>query len=195
MIKNLDTRTDLVAELERYPRTPLIEQIIAEAKAGEFHDFKNEKYDMPKVELVRLLREAKLDKLAKRVINGDFDEPADETDKTEMMGWLKDSITERKASTPPIPRFQGKVGQASDPPEMRGKWFFTIWVSFLGHGEKAEELGPIGPWDTEEKAHEELLNAIRLSSEDYEKRMTGESSGEYIDMKTNTRRKWTDKTH
>ena len=83
--KHLDTRIELVAELEKVsPRTALIEQIIAEAKAGEFHDYKNQKYACGKVASVGLLREAGLNDLADRVRNGDFDEEADEEDKAEM---------------------------------------------------------------------------------------------------------------
>lgn len=198
--KHLDTRTDLVAELEKIqPRTPLIEQIIAEAKAGEFHDFKNQKYVCGKMAANELLTKAGLPELAARIRNGDFDEPPDEGDKRELMDALKGSLIERNPpkgqAAPLIPRFQGRVGQASDPPEMRGKWFFTIWISILGHAEEAKEIGPIGPWDTEERAHRELQTAIRLMAEDYEKRTTGQVSGEYVDMKTNVRRKWGEQTH
>lgn len=195
--KRLDTRTDLVAELEKVePRTPLIERIIAEAKAGEFHDFKNQKYVCGKVAANDLLTQAGLHELAARIRNGDFDEPADEGDTAELMDALKGSLIDRQkaAATPLIPRIQGKVGQATDPADVKGKWFFTIWVSFIGLG-GSEEFGPIGPWETKEKAQEELKTACQLVAEDFEKRMTGETSGEYFDMKNNVRRKWDDKNH
>jgi hypothetical protein len=80
----LDTRIHLVAELEKVPQTPLIAQIIAEAEAGEFHDYKNKKYNCGKVAAVGLLRQAGLEELAKRVMNGDFDETADEEDKANL---------------------------------------------------------------------------------------------------------------
>lgn len=198
--KHLDTRTDLVAELEKvHPRTPLIEQIIAEAKAGEFHDFKNEKYVCGKVAANKLLTKAGLHELAARIRNGDFDEPPDEDDKRDLSALLTGSLIDRNPRPAPqpefIPRFQGKVGQATDPPEVRGKWFFTVWISILGHAEEAKEIGPIGPWDSEARAQEELQTAIKHMAEDYEKRTTGQVSGEYVDMKTNVRRKWDDKTH
>jgi hypothetical protein len=84
MTKRLDTRTDLVLELEKVASTPLIEEIIKEAKAGEFHDFKNQKYDCGKMALYGLLMKAKLSDLANRVSEGEFDEKADEEDKAKL---------------------------------------------------------------------------------------------------------------
>jgi hypothetical protein len=58
--------------------------IIAEAKAGEYHDYKNNKYVCGKVAVVGKLRELctpEADAIAKQVINGDYDEEADEQDK------------------------------------------------------------------------------------------------------------------
>jgi hypothetical protein len=83
--KRLDTRVELVAELEKVqPRTPLLEKIIAEAKAGEFHDYKNNKYACGKIAANELLTEAGLPELAARIRNGDFDEEPDEQDKAEL---------------------------------------------------------------------------------------------------------------
>ena len=79
-----DTRTDLVTELQKVEQTPLVLRIIEEAKAGEFHDFKNKKYVCGKIALVGLLREAGIEWLRQRVIDGEFDENADEEDKAEM---------------------------------------------------------------------------------------------------------------
>jgi|SRR5882724_3562162 len=87
MSERLDTRIHLVAELEKVcgkHRTPAIEEIISEAKAGEYHDFKNQKYSCGKVAVSGKLRAAGLIDLAKRVENGDFDEMPDEDDKAEM---------------------------------------------------------------------------------------------------------------
>lgn len=88
-----------------------------------------------------------------------------------------------------IPRIQGKVGQATEPEEMKGKWFFLLKVGALGHGEP-EEFGPIGPWDSEEEAHKQLRHACRLLCEMFEKKIDGKVSGQYLDMKTNTMRRW-----
>lgn len=75
------TMVELVEELEKLPLTPYIQEMIDEAKAGEYHDYKNQKYDCGKVAVVGKLRQAGLDALAKRVMNGEFDEEADEGDK------------------------------------------------------------------------------------------------------------------
>lgn len=82
---------ELVTELEKVPKTPLVEQIIAEAKAGEFHDYKNEKYVCGKVAAVGFLREAGLDDLAKQVIDGEYDEEADEDDKVHLRNVLSEN--------------------------------------------------------------------------------------------------------
>src|SRR5687768_195935 len=91
-----NTMVELVEELEKLPSTPEIEEMIAEAKAGEYHDYKNKKYDCGKVEVVKKLRHAAalprtpsvarkpLLDLAERVIDGEFDELADEEDKAMM---------------------------------------------------------------------------------------------------------------
>lgn len=87
----LDTRFELVAELEKLPRTPAIDNIIAEARAGEYHDYKNKKYACGKVAASSALRTVGLIELAKRIENGDFDEIADEDDKTMMRKDLPES--------------------------------------------------------------------------------------------------------
>lgn len=91
MTKRLDTRTDLVLELEKVASTPLIEEIIKEAKAGEFHDFKNQKYVCGKMAVYGLLMKAGLSSLAARVSEGEFDEEADEEDKARMRKDLPES--------------------------------------------------------------------------------------------------------
>ena len=88
-----------------------------------------------------------------------------------------------------IPRIQGKVGRATEPEEMNGKYFFELFLNSIGGGE-GESMGTFGPWDTEEEAHIELRKAAKLACEAIEKSMDGRPSGKYIDMKTNTVRKW-----
>jgi hypothetical protein len=88
-----------------------------------------------------------------------------------------------------IPRIRGKVGQAFEPEEMKGKWFFEMWVTPVGGGEGAS-LGFFGPWDTEEKAKQELQVAARMACETIEKKVMGQVSGKYIDMKTNETMNW-----
>lgn len=79
------TMVELVRELELIqPRTSAVEEMIAEAKAGEYHDYKNKKYVCGKVAVVGKLRAAGYHELAARVANGEFDEEADEEDLAEM---------------------------------------------------------------------------------------------------------------
>lgn len=83
------TMVELVQELEAItPRTPGIETMIREAKAGEFHDYKNQKYVCGKLAVVGMLRAEGLNDLAARVIDGEFDEEADEQDKAELRKML-----------------------------------------------------------------------------------------------------------
>lgn len=91
MRERKSTMVELVAELEKVPKTSLVERIIAEAKAGEFHDYKNQKYDCGKVAVVGLLTEAGLNDLAGQVINGDYDEEADEQDKEHLRKMLDEN--------------------------------------------------------------------------------------------------------
>lgn len=81
---------EIEALIPEEERTPLINQIIQEALIGEFHDFKNEKYVCGKMAVVSLMRETKDNRfkpLINAVINGDYDEPADDND---MMNLRKD---------------------------------------------------------------------------------------------------------
>lgn len=75
------TMVELVDELRKLPQTPLITMMIGEALAGEYHDYKNDKYVCGKMASSSLLRtEGHID-LARRIEDGEFDEEADEQDK------------------------------------------------------------------------------------------------------------------
>jgi hypothetical protein len=87
-----------------------------------------------------------------------------------------------------IHRFRGKVGQAYEPEEVKGKWFFTVWVARLGGGEVAE-LGTYGPIDTEEAALKELKTQIELLSRHVASQI-GSDPNKYIDMNTNELKDW-----
>jgi hypothetical protein len=93
-----------------------------------------------------------------------------------------------------VPRIQGKVGQATEPAEVAGKWFFTIWVTVMGSGE-SEEFGPYGPWDTEIIAKRELEIACRQISDTIAENIPGGVPGQYLDMKDNKLKKWVPKGH
>ena len=80
-------------------RKRLVQQIIDEARAGEFHDFKNKKYTCGKVQVVEMLtacKEPKLNPIIKAVIDGVYDESPDAEDKAMMK---KDWIYETRSSS------------------------------------------------------------------------------------------------
>jgi fructose-1,6-bisphosphatase len=80
-MKRKSTMIELVQELEKLKITPAIQEIIDEAKAGEYHDYKNNKYVCGKVAAVQKLSSIGLNELADQVRNGDYDEEADDQDK------------------------------------------------------------------------------------------------------------------
>lgn len=95
------------------------------------------------------------------------------------------------------PRFQGKVGQAEDhadnPPDVRGKWFFTLWVSIIGDGKPPRTLlENCGPWPTEDVAKAHLRKACQICVESYEQAVTGKVSGDFIDLKDNLQKNFKD---
>lgn len=91
MMKRKSTMVELVKELEKLPRSNYLDLIIAEAKAGEYHDFKNKKYECGKLALVHKLFELGLTEIRQDVIDGVYDEDADEDD-LEML--VKDLFTD-----------------------------------------------------------------------------------------------------
>lgn len=94
------TTIDLVEELKKLPQTKDIKYMIEEAIAGEYHDFKNEKYDCGKVESSKRLRKLGHINLAARIEDGEFDEKPDDEDKQRLkiaalsMGLSEDKIIE-----------------------------------------------------------------------------------------------------
>ena len=82
------TMVELVEELQKLPQTDAIKMMIEEAKAGEYHDYKNVKYDCGKMESSRRLRSLGHIDLAQRIESGEFDETADSEDIARMRGWI-----------------------------------------------------------------------------------------------------------
>ncbi len=90
-----DTRVDLVQELyqilplpENLPYVSALRDMIAEAKAGEYHDFKNQKYPCGKMashEFLENIGTPSAKQLAARIAEGEFDEKPDEEDKLAIM--------------------------------------------------------------------------------------------------------------
>lgn len=79
------TNKDLVEELIKRNTNHQYDTIISEARAGEFHDYKNNKYTCGKVELVTQLSAfPELSDIREDVMKGVYDEKADEDDKQKM---------------------------------------------------------------------------------------------------------------
>lgn len=85
------TMIELVEELGKLPKSPEIDFMIQEAKAGEYHDYKNRKYICGKMESSQRLRRLGFIDLAVKIENGEFDEQADDIDKQMMRNELGDS--------------------------------------------------------------------------------------------------------
>ena len=74
------TMVELVAELKKLPPSPEIDFMLKEALAGEYHDYKNQKYICGKMESSQRLRKLGYPELAIRIEQGEFDEEADADD-------------------------------------------------------------------------------------------------------------------
>jgi len=89
------TMVELVEELEKLPRCPGVHQMIVEAKAGEYHDYKNKKYDCGKMAASQILRKLGHVELAQRIEAGEFDEEADEDDRKMMRADVLNDIKDK----------------------------------------------------------------------------------------------------
>lgn len=78
------TMIELVDELRKLPQTPEIKLMIQEALAGEYHDYKNNKYVCGKMESALRLDKLGHTDLANRIKNGEFDEEADADDQLRL---------------------------------------------------------------------------------------------------------------
>lgn len=99
----MDTRIELVAALEKLPSTPSLEDIIADARAGEYHDYKNTKWPCGKIAAYSALYTESLAtkdaatsnellRLANQIKEGEYDELADEEDKAMMRKDLPEAM-------------------------------------------------------------------------------------------------------
>lgn len=93
-----DLPNDIRAAVPEAERTPYMEIIINEALQGMYHDFKNNIYAGPKVQLADMLFQAKhpaLLPIRQAVMNGEYDESPDAEDKANMKkDWLENGGTE-----------------------------------------------------------------------------------------------------
>jgi hypothetical protein len=78
---------EIMEAIPEWESIPAVKQIVEEALIGEFHDYKNTKYDCGKIEVVSLMtacKDQRLLPMIEGVMNGDYDEHADETDIANM---------------------------------------------------------------------------------------------------------------
>lgn len=82
------------------------------------------------------------------------------------------------------PRIRAQSFQFESPTEWKDKWGFEISMwSLDGETRIGDAIGMFGPFDTQEMAVAASKDAAKLVCEDIEKRMTGEVSGKYLDLK------------
>ena len=86
------TMVELVEELEKLPFSLGVNIMIAEAKAGEYHDFKNQRYACGKMESSQRLHQLGHHELARRIEQGEFDEEADAEDNARLAKDLAEMI-------------------------------------------------------------------------------------------------------
>lgn len=85
------TMVELVDELRKLPKSDGIDAMIAEALAGEYHDYKSVKYICGKMESSQHLHQLGYPELASRIEQGEFDEEADDADLAMMRKDLADN--------------------------------------------------------------------------------------------------------
>lgn len=83
-----------------------------------------------------------------------------------------------------IPRIRGSAVQKEN-----GKWTFFLLVGTLGHDE-VDQYDFNFDFDTKEEAIAELQKAAQVACEAIETAVDGKPSGKFIDMKTNSTRRW-----
>ena len=78
--KNKSTKVELVEALKLLNTGGELDNLIREAKEGQFHDHENTKYEAPKLELVtRLKAYPYLNRIRAEVLTGVYDEPYEES--------------------------------------------------------------------------------------------------------------------
>lgn len=94
-----------------------------------------------------------------------------------------------------VPRIQGRVGQIEDPPELAGKWVFSLWMSFVGDGQPPRTLlENIGPYATRDIAMAELRLASKRAVEAAQEAVGMKSTGDYVDLKDNRTKNFNDES-
>lgn len=94
------TMVELVEELRLLKPSEQINFMIQEALAGEYHDYKNEKYACGKMassQRLRYLGKPEHIALAERIEQGEFDEECDADDRAMMSADLFDNMPKAQA--------------------------------------------------------------------------------------------------
>ncbi len=99
MSNRKSTMVELVDELKKLPKSTDINFMIQEALAGEYHDYKNEKYVCGKMESSQRLRTLGYPDLAQRIENGEFDETCDDDDKERLAKELTENMPPEQAQS------------------------------------------------------------------------------------------------
>ena len=90
-----DLPKDILAIIPAGESIPEIKEILDEARAGEYHDFKNQKYVCGKMAVIEKLKDKRLASIRKAVMDGVYDEePDEEDDKLMREEWLEDGGSE-----------------------------------------------------------------------------------------------------
>lgn len=170
------TMVELVEELQKLPQTPEILEMIAEAKAGEYHDYKNQKYVCGKMESATRLEALGHHELAARIKDGEFDEEADEEDKkmlNGLIGELAKGISKKKQdhelmqkAMQEMPRIRGKVGVGED-----GKYYYEMSMWNQEATKCWGSFGPVGPFVSEPEAQVELRKASMYAFDEMKKKL------------------------
>lgn len=79
-------------------------------------------------------------------------------------------------------RFKGRVGVIEDPPELVGKFAYTITVHSLDGSEQYGEPITRGPFDTEKEAQRSMRDHIRYGCDEAQRVVGKEPDGKYIDL-------------
>ena len=89
------TMVELVEELRMLPYSAGVQFMIEEALAGEYHDYKNNKYPCGKMESAHRLEGLGHYELANRIKQGEFDEEPDEEDRIMIEGIIRSFVQPR----------------------------------------------------------------------------------------------------
>lgn len=94
-----------------------------------------------------------------------------------------------------VPRIQGRVGQIEAPPELAGKWVFSLWMSFVGDGQEPRTLlENIGPYPTRDIAMAQLRLATKRALDATYEAAGMKPTGDYVDLKDNRTKNFNDES-